>query len=308
MPNAGGSGPRSILLRTTTCGRSSRPAPYAASSASIVRQRSSASPSDESMTCTSRRARSRCARNSWPRPTPSLAPSIRPGHVGDDELAPVGRLHRPEHRRERRERVLGDLRPRVRDAREERRLAGVREPDERGVGEELEAELDLPLLAREADLGEARRLPGRARRSACCRGRRCRPSRRRRARPACARSATSSSPSKTCVPTGTASTASSPRAPFERRPPPAPPRPGAQLLVRTHAGEVAPPRIGDEHDVAAVAAVAAVGPAARARTSPAGSGSSRRRRGRRRRSSRARSWNIGRTVGARIESGPRRGS
>ena len=43
--------------------------------------------------------------------------------------------------------------------------------------------------------------------------------------PTCARSAASSSPSKTCVPTGTGSTASSPRAPFEPRPPPAPPRP-----------------------------------------------------------------------------------
>ena len=70
------------------------------------------------------------------------------------------------------------------------------------------------------------------------------------------------SPSKTCVPTGTASTASSPRAPFERRPPPPPPRPGAQLLVRPEAREVAPPQVGDEHDVAALAAVAAVGPAA----------------------------------------------
>ncbi len=84
------------------------------------------------------------------------------GHVRDDELPPVGGLDRPEHGRERRERVLGDLRPRVRDAGEERRLAGVRETDERGVGEELEAQLDLLLLAGQADLGVARRLPGRA--------------------------------------------------------------------------------------------------------------------------------------------------
>ena len=34
---------------------------------------------DASITCTSMRARSRCARNSWPSPTPSLAPSISPG-------------------------------------------------------------------------------------------------------------------------------------------------------------------------------------------------------------------------------------
>src|SRR5262249_33057425 len=83
-------------------------------------------------------------------------------HVRYDELAAVGRLHRPEHRRERSERVLGDLRSRVRDASEERRLAGIWKANERGVREELEAELDLLLLAGETDLGVARRLPTRA--------------------------------------------------------------------------------------------------------------------------------------------------
>src|SRR6185437_468462 len=38
---------------------------------------------------------------------------------------------------------------------------------------------------------------------------------------------------------------------------------GAQLLIRTNAREVAPPRLGHEHDVTAPAAVAAVRPAAR---------------------------------------------
>src|SRR5438034_2263762 len=50
--------------------------------------------------------------------------------------------------------------------------------------------------------------------------------------PACARSETSSSPSKTCVPTGTVSIASSPRAPLERRPPPPPPRPARSFWFR----------------------------------------------------------------------------
>ena len=86
----------------------------------------------------------------------------QPGHVGDDELAAVRRLDRAEHRLERRERILGDLRPRVRDPREQRRLAGVRQADERRVGEQLQAQLDVALLAGQADLGEARRLPGRA--------------------------------------------------------------------------------------------------------------------------------------------------
>ena len=39
--------------------------------------------------------------------------------------------------------------------------------------------------------------------------------------------------------------------------------PGAKLLVRPEPGEVAPLRVGDEHDVAALAAVAAVGAALR---------------------------------------------
>ena len=48
------------------------------------------------------------------------------GHIGDDELALVRGFHRPEHRRERRERVLGDFRAGVRDSRQKRRLACVR--------------------------------------------------------------------------------------------------------------------------------------------------------------------------------------
>ena len=55
---------RSTLFRTTICGRSSSPAPYAASSRSIVGNRSSRSSSEASRTWTRRRARSRCARNS----------------------------------------------------------------------------------------------------------------------------------------------------------------------------------------------------------------------------------------------------
>ena len=75
----GGSGSRSSLFSTTTCGRSARPAPYSSSSWLIAAKASAGSPAAASIRCTSSRARSRCARNSWPSPTPSLAPSIRPG-------------------------------------------------------------------------------------------------------------------------------------------------------------------------------------------------------------------------------------
>ena len=80
------------------------------------------------------------------------------GHVGDDELAPVRRVDRPENGRQRRERVFGDLRPGVRDPGEKRRLARVRKADERRVSEQLEPQLELGLLARKAGLRE----PGRA--------------------------------------------------------------------------------------------------------------------------------------------------
>ena len=79
------------------------------------------------------------------------------GDVGDDELAVVG-LERAEHRLERRERIRRDLRLRAREAGEQRRLAGVREPDEPDVGEQLEVQLDRALLARQAALGQPRRL------------------------------------------------------------------------------------------------------------------------------------------------------
>ena len=258
-----GSGSRSILFRTTICGSSSRPAPYAASSASIVRHCSSAA-CDASITCTSIRARSRCARNSCPRPIAFARALDQPRHVGDDELAAVRRLDRAEHRLQRRERVVGDLRLRVRDAREQRRLAGVRQPDQRRVGEQLQVELDLELVAGRADLGEPRHLPGRGdearvaaaaaaaarehdARARGARGRRsarrrrsapaCRPARaarrRRRARRACGRRARSRRV-RACDP------------------------PAALVAERSRS-----PASATQHDVAAVAAVAAVGPALR---------------------------------------------
>ena len=67
----------------------------------------------------------------------------QPRDVGDHELAVVG-LERAEHRLERRERIVGDLRPRARQPREQRGLAGVRQPDEADVGEQLELQLDQP--------------------------------------------------------------------------------------------------------------------------------------------------------------------
>ena len=86
-----------------------------------------------------------------------------PRDVRDRELARVRALHGAEHRLDRRERVVGDLRLRIRDATQERRLPGIREPGERGVDDELEAKREVRLLAGKPGLREARRLPGRRR-------------------------------------------------------------------------------------------------------------------------------------------------
>ena len=84
-----------------------------------------------------------------------------PGDVGEHELV-VLPAHDAEVRLERGERVVGDLGLGRAHDRDQRRLARVREADERGVGEQLQLELQPALLAVLALLGEARR-PARVR-------------------------------------------------------------------------------------------------------------------------------------------------
>ena len=74
--------------------------------------------------------------------------------------APAARAADADHaevRLEGRERVVGDLRLGRGDPRDERGLAGVREADERHVGDELQLEVEPALLADLALLGEGRR-------------------------------------------------------------------------------------------------------------------------------------------------------
>src|SRR5207247_4764968 len=82
----------------------------------------------------------------------------------DHELAVIEASH-AQVRREGRERIVRDLRPRARQRREQARLAGVRQAGETNVGDEAELELELALLAGLAVLGDARHAPG-ARREA----------------------------------------------------------------------------------------------------------------------------------------------
>ncbi len=131
-------------------GRARRAAPAPAPRASGRRRGA------RSRRSTSTRARSTWRRNWCPRPAPSAAPSMRPGMSATHELV-VPEAHDAEVGLERGERVVGDLRLRRADRRDQRRLARVREPDERGVGEQLHLEAQPVLLAVLALLGEARR-------------------------------------------------------------------------------------------------------------------------------------------------------
>ena len=128
--------------------------------------------------------RSRCFRNRSPRPCPSCAPSIRPGTSATTKLRSSLMLHDAEIRRERRERVVGDLRLRRRDARDQRGLAGVGKPTRPDVGEQLQLQ---PQTRSPRRAGPAATCAARGWwrwRSARCRARPCRPARPARAGPA----------------------------------------------------------------------------------------------------------------------------
>ena len=146
------------MFRTTSCGRSSSPAPYAASSRidlleadfelglggveDVNEEPGSLEVGEELMT------------------EPGAVGSAfdEPRDVGDGELPGVGPVHDAENRLERRERVVRDLRFRVRDAAQKRRFAGVGQARECRVDDELEPQFQVELVAGEAGLREARRL------------------------------------------------------------------------------------------------------------------------------------------------------
>ena len=88
---------------------------------------------------------------------------MSPGTSATVSCRVSGPVHDPEDGLERRERVVGDLGLRVRDAAQERGLSGIRETRERRVDDELQTQLELELVARKARFGEARRLARRRR-------------------------------------------------------------------------------------------------------------------------------------------------
>ena len=88
------------------------------------------------------RGRGRCPRD---------APSSRPRHVDDRQLAAVVDVDGAEHRLDGGERVVRDLRRGVRDAAQQAGLADVGEAEQRSVGHQLQLELECPHLAVDPD-------------------------------------------------------------------------------------------------------------------------------------------------------------
>ena len=205
--------------------------------------------------------RSTWPRKRWPIPAPSLAPSIRPGRS-----AMTNRRRRSRRRRaaaQGGEGIVGDLGLRARDRGQEGRLPGIGQADEAGIGDELQAQPDPALLARPAGIGATRRLVGRSlvvgvaeaavaaaqEHDALARPRRGRQARSRCPRPGSGADRDAASPT------------SSPAAPVRSRPMPSPPVLALEVLLIAEVDQGVQTVHGLEPDVAAAAAVAAVGAA-----------------------------------------------
>ncbi len=78
----------------------------------------------------------------------------QPRNVGQHEIV-VARAHHAEIGMQRGEGVVRDLWLGRRDGSEERRFAGVGQSDEAGVGDQLQAQPDRQLVARQAGIGVA---------------------------------------------------------------------------------------------------------------------------------------------------------
>ena len=252
------------MFSTTICGRPARPAPYAASSRSIARNCSSTS-SVTSITCRNSRARSRCARNSSPRPIPSLAPSTRPGTSATVSCRPSPASTVPSTGAS----VVNGYSATFGFAFEIRRrsddLPAFGKPSSAASASSFRRSSYVPSSPACPTSASARRLLGRRREALVPHARRDRRAPAAPARPdARGRRRAGPSSSKTCVPTGTCSSidvalrrraCSRPRRAARASP--------RSACLRGEEAQVAPVGIRDEHDVAALAAVTAVGAALR---------------------------------------------
>src|ERR1043166_9414218 len=80
----------------------------------------------------------------------------KPWNVGDDKALAFTVAHDAEIGHERRERIIGDLRPRSRDDGDERRFTRVRQTDDADVGEQPELDLERAFFAGEPGLNFSR--------------------------------------------------------------------------------------------------------------------------------------------------------
>ena len=178
----GGASGRSAFVPTTSCGRSASAGSYAATSVAHGGQVGGGVVVGQVHHVDSTRHRETCRRKSSPSPLPSCAPWIRPG-TSATTMRSLGPRD-AEVRRERRERVVGDLRPGRRQRREQRGLAGVRAarpgPTSATKRSSSSRRCSSPVLAR---LGGARRAVAGARRATRSRARRGRRARRPPMRP-----------------------------------------------------------------------------------------------------------------------------
>ena len=100
------------------------------------------------------------AQERMPQPRTGRRALDQAGNVGDGRPATVlhAEVHHAEVRFQRGERIRGDLRSRRGEGREQRRLAGVRQPHEAHVGDQAQLQPDLALLAGLAPLRMPRSL------------------------------------------------------------------------------------------------------------------------------------------------------
>ena len=109
---------------------------------------------------TSTLVRSRWLRNRVPSPWPVCAPSISPGTSATTNVRSPERPTTPRFGIERREGVVGDLRPRRGDARDQRRLSGIGKADQPDVRQQLQMKPEVLLFAGKAGLRSTRRAIG----------------------------------------------------------------------------------------------------------------------------------------------------
>ncbi len=165
-----------------------------------------------------------------------------------------------------RERVVGDLGMRLRQPAQQRRFAGVGQPDQARVGDDLQLQRQsAALLAGRAGLVFARRAVGGGGEELVAAPAAAAVAPRSPASPGSTRSRRTwpRSRSRMMVPGGTAMTRSLPFLPWQLADPPRSPLLGTPVLAVDDFGEAVGAGDGADDDAAAVAAVAAVRPAAR---------------------------------------------